>query len=472
MIKYLLLLLSSAFLFSFNSKAQEISIGHRDTLYSHILQDERPLSIYFPPSYYENPQQKFPVLYILDGDYNFRYVTGLIELEGGISETIPEMIVVGISGKGSPQYLKNCKPKIPGIKDSGNADSVGLFIKKELIPYIQQQYKADDYRILAGHSIGGLFVINTALRNPHLFNQYIAISPALWWQGNAINKVAQEVLEKTPDYKSDIYVSLANEKRMGVRQFLSVATDFFWTKDIGFFILSALTLLLAIGVFIYLWKSKKHMVMRFLLPVLVLCAGGALLAYLHLRYYPSNANFKFRHFPNEIHNSVGEPTYRWALHAIFQDWQMDKPYFESAPFVKAHYQQSEKTYGRGFTFPHGALANTVRYVMKGDSAKLQETQEYIRDYYPYTLTYFNTLLASNFMDEKAYDRATRLLQQTLEEYPNDYLVYQKLAEVKQAQDSLAQADSLLTKSITLAKAQHARQWQINELIEAKANLGK
>lgn len=202
---------------------QDITIGFRDTVFSKILNQDRELSIYLPPSYHSSPNQKYPVLYILDGDYNFQYVAGLLELEGGISERIPEMILVAISGKGGETYKRNCKPNIEGSEDKGNADEVADFIEKELIPYVNSKYNTNDFKILSGHSLGGLFVINTALNHPQLFGQYIAISPALWWEGNAIDQIADQKVN-TKGFKTNVYVSLADERGMGVGSFLSVAT--------------------------------------------------------------------------------------------------------------------------------------------------------------------------------------------------------------------------------------------------------
>lgn len=189
---------------------QDISIGIRDTVFSETLHQDREISIYLPPGYHSSQSQKYPVLYILDGDYNFQYVAGLLELEGGISERIPNMILVAISGKGTATYIKNCKPNLEGIEDKGNADEVAVFIERELIPYVNSKYKTNGFKILSGHSVGGLFVINTALNHPKLFDRYIAISPALWWARNAINQVAEQNVHKK-GYKTNVYVSLANE---------------------------------------------------------------------------------------------------------------------------------------------------------------------------------------------------------------------------------------------------------------------
>lgn len=437
--------------------SQEIKMGIRDSLFSEVLQENRPISIYFPPSYEANKHQKFPVLYILDGDYNFRYVTGLIELQSSISENIPEMIVVGISGKGTTTYRKNCKPAIEGIEDSGNADEVIQFIKDELIPFIEKKYKASNYNMLAGHSVGGLFVINTVLKNPKLFANYIAISPALWWENNSINTIAFEKINS--DFKTNAYLSLANEKGMGVDSFLIIVTKSILKNNIVIFGISIAALIIAI-----FWFSKAQKKWR---PVLLVTMAIALSSYLYFLYIPGDNNFKFRKFPKENHNSVGVPTYTWALKDIFKDWRVEKQYFKSTDELVQQYDKTIATYGNAFNMPKGTLANTVLYILKDNTAELNKMQVKIKELYPNSLAYFNTLLATNLIGKKEFDAAEKLLLETLAYRPTSYEAYQKLAELKKEQQALAQGDSLITNAIELAKKEHVRQWQLNELLETK-----
>ncbi|WP_189342872.1 alpha/beta hydrolase-fold protein [Ulvibacter litoralis] len=385
--------------------AQDITIGSRVSITSEILKEERPLLIYLPPSYYSNKDQQYPVLYILDGDYNFQYVTGLIELQSNISENIPEMIVVGISGKGTKTYRKNCKPNIQGAKDIGNADETLQFIKSELTPYIHSNYKAADYKILAGHSIGGLFVINSALVQPDLFNHYIAISPALWWSDKAIQKRAKDIFKKNTSYSSDVYVSLADEKGMEVASFL------------------------------------KH----------------------------TNDGFKFKQFEEENHNSVGEPTYKWALKAIFKTWKTEQPFFDSSESFITHYNKVKSHYNTTFNIPNGVLGYT-HYKLKSKEAEIKKIQEFVSESYPASLPYFNTLIAANYLEYKAYEKAETLLTETLKQYPNSFEVLQKLSEVNKELNKLPEAKTHIETAIRSAKEQQARQWQINELLEAKEML--
>ena len=383
------------------SFCQEINIGYRDSLQSTILQENRPLSIYLPPSYFSKPKQNYPVLYILDGEYNFRYVSGILELQGGIAENIPEMILVAISGKGSKDYTENCKPSIPGIQDSGNADQVLEFIEKELIPYINTKYRTLDYKILAGHSIGGLFIINAALKKPTLFNNYIAISPALWWEDSAINKVARNIYESKSSTKANVYVSLANEKGMGVEKFL---------KLVG-------------------------------------------------------PEFQFKQFENENHNSVGAPTYKWALKDIFKIWKVDKTYFDSSKEFEEYRDKVSSYYKLSLPVADGVLYNTVIYILKDKEEELAKVKEIVDNSYPNSKPYLISLLASNYIKSKNYEQARKLIVKGLNENPDSFELYEKLAEVDLGQEDMKQFKEDFQKAISLAKAQKVRQWRIDEILD-------
>ncbi|APG59876.1 alpha/beta hydrolase-fold protein [Christiangramia salexigens] len=388
------------------SIAQEINIGTRDTLYSAILEEERPLSIYFPPSYNYKTERNYPVLYILDGNYDFQYVAGLLELQAGIAENIPEMILVGISGKGSKIYKKNCKPDIQGIEDSGNADKVLEFLEKELIPYIDNNYKTLDYNVLAGHSIGGLFIINAALKKPQLFKDYIAISPALWWEENAINIVAKKTYKVQDSIKSNTYVSLANEKRMGVKEFLELV----------------------------------------------------------------GPEFKFKQFEHENHNSVGAPTYEWALKDIFKVWKNDKKYFESADELVKYQSLNSSNYDVSLPVSEAILYNTVIYILNDKPEELEKIRHIISENYPGSEAYFITLLATIHINAQDFQKARDLLLESLKLHPESFELYEKLAEVDLHLEEKKRAKEKIQKALGLAKDQGVRQWRIDEIKALKEKL--
>lgn len=431
---------------------QDIFIGKRDTVSSVILKQERELSIYLPPSYYASPNQKYPVLYILDGDYNFQYVAGLMELEGGISERIPELILVAISGKDSETYKQNCKPNLSGIEDSGNADKMAEFIAKELIPHIDSEYKTNGYKILAGHSLGGLFVTNTAINHPDLFNNYIAISPALWWESNAINQVGKQKIKgkyTTPK----VYTSLGNEKGMGVGSFLGVATSSIFKNNTVIYAIGILFILVAIisGV-----KRKKV-----LFPVIIGLVGIALSACLMFCYYPQNDNFKFKKFSKENHNSVGVPSYRWALEEIFSPWRVEAGYFSSVQALIDHTEKVQSTYGTPLNLPRGVWGYTY-FVLKDNPTELSKMEAELRTNHPNAFEEFNLYRASKILEDEPKE-SEELIKGVLKLNPRSAESYHLLSKIKLIDNQTVKADSLIKLSISLTKEQKQRQWKMNEL---------
>lgn len=438
---------------------QDISIGIRDSVFSKTLNQERELSIYLPPGYNSSPNQKYPILYILDGDYNFLYVAGLLELEGGLSERIPEMILVAISGKGSETYRNNCRPNIEGIKDKGNADEMAQFIEQELIPYVNSNYKTDNFKILSGHSLGGLFVINTALNHPQLFDQYIAISPALWWGENALNKVAKEKVN-TNGFKTNVHVSLANERGMGVGSFLSVATSSVLKSNIVVYGIAVILIIIAI-----IWGYKRK---KIFFPIILALVGIGISAYLLFCYYPQDENFTFKRFAAENHNSVGEPTYRWALEDIFKTWRVKDDYFTSAEALKDHYEKVKSTYGAAFNIPYTVLGKTY-YTLQDNPEAISKVGETLKENYQNAFEIFTIYRAGKIM-EKQPKESEELINQVLNINPKSSESYHLLAKIKLANSNTEMADSLITKAMKLANYQNERQWKINELIETKNNI--
>lgn len=443
----------SAVNFSFG---QDIKIGVRDTLSSKILNQEREFTVYLPPSYHSMESQTYPVLYILDGDYNFRYVAGILELEGGISERIPEMILVAISGKGTETYRYNCRPNIAGAEEKGNAGEVANFMSQELIPYVNSTYKTNGFQVLSGHSIGGLFVMNTALNHPQLFDRYIAISPALYWGNHAINKIAKDKVN-ADDFKTKVYTSLANEQGMGVASFLTVATSSVWKNEMVIYGIALLAIILALFLAI---KSKRKR-----LALLVAIVGMAIASYLWFVYYPRDNNFKFKKFAHENHNSVGEPTYRWALEAIFETWGVEKQYFSSAEELKKHYNQVRYKYGVMFTIPSTVLGNTY-YKLKDNPKELDKVQKELQANYPNAFERFGIYRANKVMEEQPKE-AKKIIGEVLAVNPKSSESYYVLAKLALAKNNKQNAIAYIETALKMAIDQQERQWKINELLEMK-----
>jgi uncharacterized protein len=130
---------------------------------------------------------------------------------------LPEMIVVGILNTDRTRDLtpthstSSAFGQTPEmLKNSGGADNFLAFIEKELMPYIDTTYPVAPYKMLVGHSFGGLFAMHTLLNKPQLFNSYIAIDPSLWWDDQALAKKAITALQQNAFPAKPFYLAIAN----------------------------------------------------------------------------------------------------------------------------------------------------------------------------------------------------------------------------------------------------------------------
>jgi tetratricopeptide (TPR) repeat protein len=112
---------------------------------------------------------------------------------------------------------------------SGGGEKFAAFLEKELIPHIDSLYPTEPYRMLIGHSFGGLTVVNILINHPGLFNSYLAIDPSLWWDNQKLLKQASTVLQDNHFTGKSLFVGVANTMKPGmdtmqVKKDTSVAT--------------------------------------------------------------------------------------------------------------------------------------------------------------------------------------------------------------------------------------------------------
>jgi predicted alpha/beta superfamily hydrolase len=163
-------LLSAAPLKAQTVKNNQIVLGVIDSVYSKILNETRKLWIYTPTAADTSVYSKehYPVIYLLDGDKNFASVSGIVQYlsEAWNNTMCPKMIIVAIPtnvNRGRDLTPTN----IPENKMSGGGEKFTEFIEKELFPHIDSIYSTAPCRILIGHSLSGLMVINTLINRPH-----------------------------------------------------------------------------------------------------------------------------------------------------------------------------------------------------------------------------------------------------------------------------------------------------------------
>lgn len=100
------------------------------------------------------------------------------------------------------QYLKGME---------GGADDFYRFLKDEALPELDRKYSTQPYRVLVGHSLGGLFAFWCAGRPDSPFRSCIAISPAMKWNGGESLKAISEALSKKA-MKSDVFLALGEQE--------------------------------------------------------------------------------------------------------------------------------------------------------------------------------------------------------------------------------------------------------------------
>lgn len=138
---------------------RSITIATEYDLHSKVLNEELYIDVALPTGY-ESSDAKYPVLYLLDGTDNLGHVIGSTEV---LTRTgsIPPSIIVGIN---NTNRIRDFTPSsVDDVPYSGGGPKFLKFISSELIPYIESHYRTHPYRVLEGHSLGGLFTAYTLM---------------------------------------------------------------------------------------------------------------------------------------------------------------------------------------------------------------------------------------------------------------------------------------------------------------------
>ncbi len=191
----------------------DFSIGKSITIESKILGETRDLNIYLPMGYSKDSIKTYPVIYLLDGskDEDFIHISGIVQF-GSFSwiNIIPESIVVGIANVDRKKDFTYTSTNALDQKDfptSGKSENFVKFLQKELQPFIEGTFKTGNNKTIIGQSLGGLLATEILFKTPDLFDNYIIVSPSLWWDN-------ENLLNYTPkkySSKKSIYIAVGKE---------------------------------------------------------------------------------------------------------------------------------------------------------------------------------------------------------------------------------------------------------------------
>ena len=178
--------------------ASPITIGETFTIDSKALGEARRINVYRAPSWDEPEGAPRPVLYMPDGGIaeDFLHVAGLLQVSTG-NGTMRPFLLVGIenterrrdmTGPTANDEDKKIAPRV------GGSAAFRAFIRDELMPAVKARYRTTGETAIVGESLAGLFVVETLLVEPSLFDTYIAFDPSMWWNNGKLVEQAAAAL--------------------------------------------------------------------------------------------------------------------------------------------------------------------------------------------------------------------------------------------------------------------------------------
>ncbi|GMV22427.1 MAG: esterase [Acidimicrobiia bacterium] len=170
-------------------QTQSLTLGQTFTINSEATGETRTINVYSPVGLSADAPP-LPVLYMPDGGMaeDFLHVAGLVQVLTGNGGMRP-VLLVGIE---NTERRRDMTGPTENDEDRKIAPRVGgsaafrRFIRDELMPEIARRYRTTDETAIVGESLAGLFVVETCLTEPRLFNTCIAIDPSLWWNDAAL----------------------------------------------------------------------------------------------------------------------------------------------------------------------------------------------------------------------------------------------------------------------------------------------
>ena len=262
---------------------RSIAIGERFQLRSEAIGETRSYFVHRPASY-DFSSARYPLLIVLDGEWNFQHASTTVDFLADDNQ-IPAMLVVGIPNTDRSRDL---------FPQNG-AESFLKFITAELIPKLDQDFRTQPYRILVGHSNGGLFGLYSLIGAPGVFKGLILASPVLGDDNRELPKTVGSFLEAHEELTASIYLTLANETDL-----LSVSWE-----------LSS-----------YLQKPASR---------------------------DPRWSFAFRQYPDETHGTILLPSLYDGLEFVFDGWQIPDAFalYEQGglPAVEQYYTALSSRFG-------------------------------------------------------------------------------------------------------------------------------
>ncbi|MEN9492749.1 MAG: hypothetical protein RJA63_3198, partial [Pseudomonadota bacterium] len=196
-----------------------LTIGETFKIDSVALDEQRTVNVLLPPGYGQAKDQRFPVMYMLDGGLgeDFLHIAGLLHISA-LNGTMHPFILVGVENTErrrdltGPTEVASDREIAPRV---GGSAAFRRFIAEELIPQVEHDYRCNEHRAVIGESLAGLFVIETLMQQPDLFDTWIAVDPSLWWNDEVLLKHQAELLSQGDRQQDRLFMATTVETPIG-----------------------------------------------------------------------------------------------------------------------------------------------------------------------------------------------------------------------------------------------------------------
>ena len=351
----LLLLVASAV---YSQADRVVSTSHIvHTIKSQAVGEDRTILVRVPVSY-ERSDARYPVVYMLDAHAPHNaMLAGIVEQQAW-SGMMPEVIIVGIQNTNRTRDMTATPSERGG---GGGAQKFLQFIETEVIPFVDKTYRTEPYRILAGHSLAGLFTMYAFAERPDAFNAYVAASPHLQWDNNHFIKNVEE--------------KLRNRSESNKRLFLTIGDEPDYVESFQ-------------GFEAILKKAKIK-----------------------------KLEYEFRQLKDENHGSVVLPTYFAGLRSVYAGWT--PPANRTLADLENHYRNLSSRFGYSIK-PAEALINQVGYQLLRAGNTHQAIEVFKKNVanYPRSANVYDSLgeaierSGDNAQARELYEKAWKMAEQS------------------------------------------------------------
>jgi len=193
-----------------------VTNGGTFIIQSNILNEERSCLINLPDSYTDSSEigKKYPIIILLDGYTHFKTASGIVHFmssDRNRNHFMPESIIIAIENVDRERDFTVTKIKTKRPNTMGGGKNFLNFIEKELIPYVDKNYRTESFRTLIGHSLGGLLTLNSYMDKNSIFDAYLSIDPSIWWDEETM-KSKVDTIDATC-FKRRFYIATANQEK-------------------------------------------------------------------------------------------------------------------------------------------------------------------------------------------------------------------------------------------------------------------